>query len=153
MEYDFVNPPVVSAETKNALERRKHLESIKGTVWEKYPPFEGGISNKPLTPEETKLLQQYDEEQAEFDSRHYYFEESPTDDQRITYIIGHRGGDEFPGFKGSVSYEELASGVLSQLRAGTYKRGSGAAYSLAEFENNVRKAYEKELKFGWLRKN
>lgn len=73
----------------------------------------------------------------EFEREHYFFREPITDIQRVNYIVGHRGGDEFPSFQGSVNYEQLASEVLSQLRAGTYKRGSGATCSLDEFEENV----------------
>lgn len=89
---------------------------------------------------------------AEFERDHYFFTEDITDDHRIKYIVRHRGGDEFPGFKGPVNYDALAAEVLSKLKAGTYTRGSGAAYPLSEFETNVMAEFKGELKSGWLRK-
>lgn len=155
MEYNFVTKPSVDTLTDKALNHRSQIDSANKAKESNMPYFimsGDDSSREPLTSDEIKLLQQHDQKMAEFTRDYYFFEEVVTDAQRISYIVGHRGGDEFPSFKGSVNYEELASGVLSQLRLGTYSRGSGAAYSLAEFESNVTAAYEKELKSGWLRK-
>lgn len=152
MEYNFVQAPHVGTATARALAHRDFLKNPEDSTKKLFISLGGWTPEDPLSYEETQVLQQHDQQWAEFTNHHYFFEETISDAQRISYIVGHRGGDEFPGVTGAANYEELASGVLSQLRAGTYKRGSGAAYSLADFEKNVRGSNKGKLKSGWLRK-
>lgn len=155
MEYNFVAEPSADILTRMALTHQDQVDWANKAKKLNVPYLKMSKEDRghePLTHEEINLLQKYDQKMTEFTREHYFFKEVIADVQRINYILGHRGGDEFPGFQGSVNYEQLASEVLSQLRAGTYKRGSGATYSLDEFERNISTYYKGRLKSGWLRK-
>lgn len=156
MAYEFVKEPYVDELTEMVLAHREKInrDKVPSTFMELSieSPMHGDSSSVPLSPGELTILEAHDRKMAEFEREHYFFVETITDVHRIKYIVRHRGGDEFPGFKGSVDYDALATEVLSKLRAGTYTRGSGAAYPLSEFERNVMEEFKGELKSGWLRK-
>lgn len=155
MEYNFAKEPILDGLDDEVSE---HVEDLQVIIHGSLSPsqiMERKLNDEPLTEEEINQIQQNErqlEQLEKFHNEHYWFIEPITDVHRINYIIGHRGGDEFPGFKSSVNYEQLATEVLSELRAGNYKRGSGATYSLGEFEGSVSAYYKDKLPSGWLPK-
>lgn len=151
MEYEFVSEPSLDNKTADAIRRERDLKLVESSLGGLLRNSEKEELNKFLTAEEIDLIEQHRQRMEEFKKKHHFFEEPITDVHRINYIVGHRGGDEFPGFIGSVNYERLASEVLSKLRAGTYVRASGSPYHLAEFEENVKVNYKDKIRSGWVR--
>ncbi|MFJ2712934.1 hypothetical protein ACIOZM_18865 [Pseudomonas sp. NPDC087346] len=103
---------------------------------------------KELTPEEQKI--QYDNQQRKQAEEQKELEEkAKTHDyvntnifSEIDYMEGQRGGVVFPTLGGNQFSQQKAADIISQMKAGSYKRGDGVLYSYDSFKA----AYEEELK-------
>ncbi|MFJ2283897.1 hypothetical protein ACIOUG_22570 [Pseudomonas sp. NPDC087803] len=132
------------------LQRVKELEKLKmcGMYYSLLKEFE------PLTQADKALISGYNKRLTAFYELHCYVVQDISEEQQISYIIGHSGGVEFSVTNGMSSAELQAYAVqaLSALKEGRYKKKDGQSYLYESFRQDVKKGVEENLKRGWVNK-